>query len=423
MSIEKQASCADPGDPDLLPVDEARRRLDAQLRPVTDTEHLPLRSSLDRVLARDVVSPIAVPAHTNSAMDGYAINASSIPGSGEATLKLLGTAWAGQPFTGNVQTGEATRIFTGGILPSGTDTVVIQEHVARDGDTVRIDSAVEAGRNVRAAGEDVEQGQTVLKTGLRLGAAQIGLLASLGIASVDVFRRLRVAFFTTGDELRELDTHAGQVLEPGALFDSNRYTLWGMMQRLGVDIIDLGVVRDDPEQTRATFLKAAESADVIVTSGGVSAGDADFVTRVFHEIGEVSFWKLAMRPGRPLAFGRIGDSIFFGLPGNPVAVMVTFLEFVQPAIKRCMGMQNTDALLVKATCQSALKKSFGRVEYQRGILGHDAAGELVVSSTGKQGAGRLSSISAADCFIVIPADIDRVQPGDRVLVQPFHGLL
>jgi molybdopterin molybdotransferase len=424
MSIDKQPSCDDPAEPQLLPVAEARQRLDAGLQSVTESECVALRASLGRVLAEDVQSAIAVPSHTNSAMDGYAICAASIPASGEAALSVLGTSWAGQPFEGAVVgKGQAVRIFTGAVLPAGADTVVIQEHVATEDNGIRIDSAVQAGRNVRAAGEDVHPGQTVLQAGIRLGAAQIGLLASLGIARVDVFRRVRVAFFSTGDELWSLDEHAGQSLPAGALFDSNRYTLWGMLEQLGVEIIDLGVVRDDPELTREAFMSAAAQADVIVTSGGISAGEADYVTRVFHEIGQVSFWKIAMRPGRPLAFGHIEDSVFFGLPGNPVAVMVTFLEFVQPAIKRCMGMRDIDSLQVKAICQSPLKKASGRVEYQRGVLGNDANGELTVTSTGKQGAGRLSSMSAANCLIVVAAEVDQVEAGDRVTVQPFYGLL
>ncbi|MBX2879127.1 MAG: molybdopterin molybdotransferase MoeA [Granulosicoccus sp.] len=423
LSIVREPSCSDPSDPELLPVDIAIERVAQSLIPITETETLPLRDALGRVLGADVVSPINVPSYVNSAMDGFAINSNDIPGSGEARLQVIGTAWAGVPFENTVASGEAIRIMTGGMMPAGTDTVVIQEHVQVDGDSVLIDSEVEAGKNVRQSGEDVQQGETVFPAGELLDPAHLGVLASLGIAEIAVTRRLRVAFFTTGDELRSLEDHAGEPLGPGELFDSNRYTLFGMLTRLGVEVIDLGVVRDTAEATRAAFEQAAQTADVILTSGGVSAGDADFVTKIFHEMGQVAFWKLAMRPGRPLAFGRLGDAAFFGLPGNPVAVMVTFYEFVLPALKRLMGANRIDSTRVTARCLSALRKSPGRTEYQRGVLGRDDQGALTVTSTGKQGAGRLSSMCMADCIIVLPPGTDRVSVDDLVEVQPFFGLV
>ncbi len=421
MSLEKLPSCDDPFD-SLMPVEEARTRLSQALNVVADTERLALIQAHGRVLSDDVVSPVNVPGFANSAMDGYAISSSSIPESGEVTLTLAGTSWAGKIFEGRVEAGTAVRIFTGGLMPEGADTVVIQEHVAVSDNQVTIDSEVEPLRNVRLAGEDVKANQRVLQSGTVLNAAELGVLASLGINEVNVYRKIRVAYFTTGDELLALDEHAGEPLEPGMLFDSNRYSLRSMLSRLDVDVIDLGIVRDNAAQTRAAMQQAAESADVIISSGGVSAGDADFVTQVFHELGEVGFWKIAMRPGRPLAFGQIGDAFFFGLPGNPVAVMVTFLQFVQPAIKQIMGTRTTDPFVIKATCMSTLRKSLGRVEYQRGVLGNDEKGNLTVTSTGKQGAGRISSMSAANCLIVIAADVAGVSPGDSVEVQPFHGL-
>jgi len=421
MSLEKLPSCDDPFD-SLMPVEEARARLTDALKLVDQTELVKLINAHGKVLSSDVVSPIDVPSYTNSAMDGYAIASSSIPSSGEATLRVLGTAWAGNIFDAPVKTGQAVRIFTGGLMPAGTDTVVIQEHVSVSDDQVTIDSEVQPTRNVRLAGEDVKANQCVLTAGTQLNAAELALLASLGIDQVSVFRQIRVAFFTTGDELRALDEHAGETLEPGMLFDSNRYSLHGMLSRLDVDVIDLGIVRDNADDTRAAMQKAAACADVIVTSGGVSAGDADFVTQVFHELGQVGFWKIAMRPGRPLAFGQIGDAFFFGLPGNPVAVMVTFLQFVQPAIKHIMGMTDTQPYTINATSLSKLRKSLGRVEYQRGVMSNDENGNLVVSSTGKQGAGRISSMSSANCLIVIAAEVAAVEPGDRVEVQPFKGL-
>jgi len=404
MTIEKLPSCDDPFD-SLLPVESARQQLLDSIEPIAETESIELLDATGRVLAHDVVSPINVPSFTNSAMDGYALSADSIPNSGETSLKLVGTAWAGREYEGSVGTGEAVRVFTGALMPAGTDTVVIQEHVRADEKQVTIDHLVVPQRNVRLAGEDVNENQIVLKKGVLLKAAEIGLLASLGIPTVKVYRKLRVAFFTTGDELCSLEEHAGKTLAPGMLFDSNRFTLQSMLSQLSVDIIDLGIVRDNPEDTRRVMLDAASQADLIVTSGG-----------------QVNFWKLAMRPGRPLAFGTVGDAKFFGLPGNPVAVMVTFLQFVSPAIKRLMGQLETHPYSITATCESSLRKSPGRVEFQRGILANDANGKLVVKSTGKQGAGRISSMSAANCLIVIAADVASVEPGDSVQVQPFTGL-
>jgi len=405
--IEKQPSCDDVVEPELMPVAEAQRRLFDYIKPLHNTE-----------------SPFDIPVQANSAMDGYALNARSIPDDGEVSLTLVGTAWAGKPFLGSVNEGECIRIYTGAIMPVGADTVVIQEHARASSDKVDIDSSVVAFKNVRQAGEDVRAGQQIFKQGRSLQAADIGVLASLGIKSFEVFKKLKVAFFTTGDELQALETHKdGEPLAPGMLFDSNRHTLAAMLSALHVDIIDLGIIRDSEEATLDALIRAADQADLVITSGGVSAGDADFVTRAFHDLGSVSFWKLAMRPGRPLAFGSIGDAAFFGLPGNPVAVMVTFLQFVKPAIRRLSGCIDIMPLEIPARSLSALRKPFGRVEYQRGVLSLDAEGNTVVESTGKQGAGRLSSMSLANCLIVIAADVEGVQAGDRVMVQPFHGLL
>lgn len=423
MTITKDPSCEDPSDPDLLPVDVALQRIADILPRVDDNESVKLRDALGRVLGADVVSPIDVPSYINSAMDGYAIAGSDIPTQGEKRFDVVGTAWAGRPLDASVEPGQAARIMTGAMMPAGTDTVVIQEHTQSVGEAVLIGADAETGKNVRMAGEDVQAGQTVLSAGDWLGPAQLGQLASLGVDQVAVSRKLKVAYFTTGDELRTLQEHAGKPLGPGELFDSNRYTLFAMLERLGVESIDLGVVRDNPEDTRLAFDKAAELADVVITSGGVSAGEADFVTKIIHEIGEVSFWKLAMRPGRPLAFGKINDSVFFGLPGNPVAVMVTFYEFVQPALKTMMGCSQTETLKVTARALSDLRKSPGRTEYQRGILATDEQGEMTVTTTGKQGAGRLSSMSIANCMIVLPPGADTIKAGERVEVQPFFGLV
>ena len=423
MAIDKQASCDDVFEPELLPVSEAIKRMAAQINPVTESVTMPLRQSLGRIVAAPVVSPIDVPAYTNSAMDGFAISSDDLPSSGEKSLRLLGTAWAGKPLNVEVGTGQAVRIMTGGMMPAGTDTVVIQEHASMNGDDVLIDGSTAPGKNVRMAGEDITAGELIIETGTQVDPAHIGLMASLGIDQVTVFRQLKVAFFSTGDELRALESHAGKSLGPGELFDSNRHTLFAMLQRLGVETIDLGVVADTPEATREAFSTGARQADLMISSGGVSAGQADYVSSTLAELGDVTFWKLAMRPGRPLACGKVGDAHFFGLPGNPVAVMVAFYEFVQPSIRRMQGCSQLIAPRFAARCESKLRKSPGRIEYQRGIFATGADGHTTVRSTGKQGAGRLSSMCMANCLIVIAADKDGVEPGDIVQIEPFHGLV
>ncbi len=423
MAIDKQPSCDDVFEPELLPVSEAVERMAAQITPVTETVTVPLRQSLGWVVAAPVESPIDVPAYTNSAMDGYAIHSSDLPGDGERSLRVLGTVWAGKPLNTEVKAGQAVRIMTGGMMPTGTDTVVIQEHTSVAGDNVRIDGSTAPGKNVRMAGEDISAGESIIEAGTQLEPAHIGLLASLGIDQVKVYRQLKVAFFSTGDELRPLETHAGKTLGPGELFDSNRHTLFSMLERLGVETIDLGVVADTPEATREAFISASDQADMIISSGGVSAGQADFVSSTLAELGDVTFWKLAMRPGRPLACGKVGKAHFFGLPGNPVAVMVAFYEFVQPSIKRMQGCSRLTAPRFAAKCETKLRKSPGRIEYQRGIFETGPDGMTTVRSTGKQGAGRLSSMCMANCLIVIAADKDGVEPGDMVQIEPFHGLV
>lgn len=436
--IDRLPSCEDPFD-HLLPVDDARQRLLDSLKPaqVTGTESVSLRQAAGRVLSASIAAPFNVPIEANAAMDGYAIAATSIPDKGVASLAVCGTALAGRPHVESVAAGQAVRIFTGAVMPVGTDTVVIQEHVKATDDAVLIDSEVVPRRNVRQAGEDVAVGDQVFAAGRRLTAADIGVLASLGFAQVTVKRRLRVAWFTTGDELVSLESVQTQrasapadvatsVGPPasGLLYDSNRHTLGALLAAADVECLDYGVVADTLEDTRAAFRKASEEADVVISSGGVSTGDADFVRQVFHELGEVAFWRLAMRPGRPLAFGHVGNACFFGLPGNPVAVMVTYLQFVLPAIRRLAGEQQASLhpMDFPAVCLSNLRKSPGRTEFQRGVMRIDAAGQVVVESTGMQGAGRLSSMSAANCLIVIEPEREAVAPGDTVRVQPFEGL-
>jgi molybdopterin molybdotransferase len=414
-----QVSCQDDYDPNSLSSAEALERIYADLRPVTVSEPVALRSALGRVLAEPVHSRINVPSHTNSAMDGYAVRGADLPGSGTARLKVIGSSFAGHPFSGTVQGGQAVRIMTGAVVPAGSDTVIIQEQAEAHGDDIEIGAGHVAGQNVRNAGEDIAQGELVLAPGRRLNPADLGLLASLGITEVRVYRRLRVAFFSTGDELRSL----GEDLAPGEIYDSNRYTLYGMLTQLSADIIDMGVVRDEPELVNSAFTDAARCADVVITSGGVSVGEADYIKETLAAVGQVSFWKVAMKPGRPLAYGRIGNATFFGLPGNPVSVMVTFYQFVQPALRRLMGENPEHMLTIRARTASRLKKRPGRTEYQRGILDCDDNGELVVRKTGAQGSGILSSMSQANCFIVLPMDQANVEPGQMVEVQPFFGLV
>ncbi len=414
--VSRQPSCDDEYDPALLSVDTALARIAQAVTPISDVEVVALREALDRVLGVDIQSPMAVPNHTNSAMDGYALRFADLNGS---PLRVVGTAWAGKAFVGVVNTGECVRIMTGAVMPEGADTVVMQEHVEQQDDGIRVADGQKEGQHVRYAGEDLAEGATALFSGRRLLAADIGMVASLGVGELPVLRRPRVAFFSNGDELRSI----GQPLELGDVYDSNRYTLYGMLSRAGTTFNDLGVVRDDRNEIKQMFLRAADIADVVITSAGASVGDADYVKEVLDEIGQVNFWKIAMKPGRPLSFGKIGDSLFFGLPGNPVSVMVTFYQFVLPALRRLSGETAWHPLRLQARALDRLKKRPGRTEYQRGMLSQDETGALVVSTTGEQGSGILSSMSQANCFVILPADSAGVQSGDVVEVEPFSGLV
>jgi molybdopterin molybdotransferase len=413
-------SCADDYDPNSLPVEKARELIARYLEPVTARERIHVRSALGRILAEDVISPLNVPAHDNSAMDGYAVRFADLEAAGEVTLKVVGTAFAGAPFKGVLKSGECVRIMTGGVVPEGADTIVMQEHVKASGDRVVIGAGHRKGQNLRRAGEDLAAGQVALKRGVLLRPAEIGLIASLGIPEVAVYRRLRVAFFSTGDELVSI----GTVPQEGQIFDSNRYTIYGMLQRLGCEVYDMGVVRDDPAQLERAFAEAAASADVVITSGGVSVGEADFVKDLLNKLGEVVFWKIAMKPGRPLAYGRIGGAHFFGLPGNPVSVMVTFYQFVRDALLKLSGRDPVPALpTFKVPCTSSLRKAPGRTEFQRGILSRDEAGNWSVRATGDQGSGILRSMIEANCFIILPTDQGNVATGTLVDVQLMEGLV
>ena len=420
--LESLVSCIDGYDPNALPVTKANLVIRQFVRPSEGFEQLALRDALGRILAEDIVSPINVPAHDNSAMDGWAVRGSDLGASAEVALKEIGSALAGREFEGKVSRGECVRITTGAVMPHGCDTVIPLEIVKVEGKQIRIPGGQETGANRRLAGEDLARGMTALAAGAMVKPAELGVIASLGIAEIKVRRRLRVAFFSTGNELRSL----GETLAEGEVYDSNRYTLYGMLQRLGVDLIDMGVVRDDPAALEQAFRLAAANADAIITSGGVSVGEADYTKAIMKKLGDVVFWKIAMRPGRPMAFGRISDgdrqAVLFGLPGNPVAVMVTFYHFVRGALLYMMGATHTDLPLLKVRALEAMRKKPGRTEYQRAIL-ETRDRELVVRITGAQGSGILRSMSQANCFVVLGHEQGNVSAGDAVDVMLFDGLV
>jgi len=418
----REASCADDYDPDSMPVDKARALIRTFLQPVTATERVHVRQALDRVLAADVFSPLDVPGHDNSAMDGYAIRFADLVPGGETALRRVGESFAGRPSEVAVGPGQCVRIFTGAVMPAGADTVVMQERATEDADGVRIAPGAVAttGQNRRFAGEDLRKGQVVFRTGQPVHPAELGMMASLGIGEVTVFRRLRVAFFSTGDELKSI----GTPLAAGEIYDSNRYTLYGMLTRLSCDVIDMGVVPDVPDELERAFASAAAAADVVITSGGVSVGEADFVKQLMDKLGEVLFWKIAMKPGRPLAYGKIGHAHFFGLPGNPVSVMVTFYHFVQDALRILQGRRDVATPpAFKVPLAAPIRKAPGRTEFQRGILTPDGKGGYTARTTGNQGSGILSSMSQANCFIVLAADTGNCAVGDLVEVQLLEGLI
>jgi len=434
MTLEQIASCVSGYDPNALPVAQAREFIARLVPTVSGIESVAIRSALGRVLAHDVISPIDVPAADNSAMDGYALRGGELGADAPTRLRVVGKGFAGDAVGAAIAAGECVRIMTGAVMPPGLDTVVPQEFVRldtnSDGDAISVPpGVVRAGDNRRLAGEDLARGEAALRAGRLLRPADLGMLASLGQAEVPVRRRLRVAFFSTGNELRSI----GEPLPPGCVYDSNRYTLWGMLQRLGVELLDFGVVPDDPVALRRTFTEAAAAADAVITSGGVSVGEADHTKQVMAELGDVLFWRIAMRPGRPMAIGRIGtrpgaegrvgNAVLFGLPGNPVAVMVTFYAFVRDALLAMSGAQVEPLPMLRAACTSAIRKKPGRTEYQRGIVSRDERGEWRVAITGSQGSGILRSMSEANGLVVLHHEQGNVDAGGAVDVLPFDGLV
>jgi len=406
-----------------LSVAQAREAIAAALRPIEGRETVALAQALGRVLAADRVSPIDVPAHDNSAMDGYAFAGDALRDDAASRFAVLGTVYAGTPFAGTVGHGECVRIMTGAVMPAGADTVVPQELCQADGATVTVEPGVlRAGENRRRRGEDLARGKAALRAGRVLTPADIGLVASLGITQLDVVRRLRVALFSTGDELRT----PGEPLDPGCIYDSNRYSLSAALQRLGFDTVDLGLVRDDPAALQATFESAVAQADVVLTSGGVSVGEADYTRALLARMGEVAFWKVAMRPGRPFAFGPLHGaqgrtSWLFALPGNPVAALVTFYVFAREALLQLAGATPEPLPVLQARCTSAIRKRPGRTEFQRGRVSAGADG-WQVQITGSQGAGILRSLSEANALVVLRHEQGTVAAGDPVDVWLFDGL-
>jgi molybdopterin molybdotransferase len=407
-------------DPQALGADSVNVFLSQLAEPVQESEEVGIFEALGRVLAQDLISPISVPPHDNSAMDGYALAGSQLRADGPLTLQVVGTALAGKAWQGDVAAGQCVKIMTGAIMPAGLDTVVPQEFVTVQGDTITVPAGLlQPGDNRRLKGEDLHQGQPALRAGERLLPAAVGLVASLGVSTVRVRRRLRVAYFSTGDEILSV----GEAAREGAVYDSNRYTVFGLLTRLGCEVVDMGVVRDDPALLEATFAQAARSADAIITSGGVSVGEADYTRAMMKKLGDVAFWRIAMRPGRPMAVGRIGKAVLFGLPGNPVAVMVTFLAFVRPALLQMMGAHGASLPLLQARSQEAMRKKPGRTEYQRGIVSRAADGTLAVRITGNQGSGVLSSMVQANGLIVLHHAQGNVAAGDPVDVMMFEGVV
>ena len=434
-----------PNDPILLTsslhVDEARKAIanlvDGLIKErqsigdPNDIEIVPLDQAINRILAKDLLSPIDVPAADNSAMDGFAFHSNCLGNSeAEVTLKVIDTVLAGKPYKGKIAPSECVKIMTGAIMPSDCDTVIPQEFISsQNNQSIQFkQNQVKPGENRRLRGEDLQNGKPAIAAGRVLRPSDLGLAASLGIPTLPVKRKLKVAILSSGDELRAL----GQALEPGSIYDSNRYSLNGLLNRLNLEILDCGIVRDDPTSLKEAFIDAATKADVLISSGGVSVGEADFTKQIMQELGDVGFWKIAMRPGRPMAFGVLkaipgkltsNKTLFFGLPGNPVAVMVTFYQFVQSALLRLNGAIQTEPPLVQAISEAPIRKKAGRTEFQRAILRRNAEGKPIVNITGSQGAGILRSMSEANCFVILGHDQGNVAAGDWVDIALFDGLL
>ncbi|EGR3949693.1 bifunctional molybdopterin-guanine dinucleotide biosynthesis adaptor protein MobB/molybdopterin molybdotransferase MoeA [Vibrio cholerae] len=414
-SKNNAAACCDTLSPAFLSVEQGREKILSLISPLAETESVAIQECYQRVLAREVHSPINVPAYRNSAMDGYALRGDDLE---RDSYRVVAEVLAGSHYPKTVELGEAVKIMTGAPMPLGADTVVMREQATQNGDAVSFAGAkIKAGQNVRQAGEDLAQGQAVFHSGQRLLSPEMGMLASLGFAHADVFRSLKVAIFSTGDEVQA----PGGDIEPNSIFDSNRFTLTGLLKQLGCQVIDLGIIEDDEAKMMQVLEQAAKQADVVITSGGVSVGDADFIKSALEKLGHIDFWRINMRPGRPLAFGQISGKPFFGLPGNPVAVMVSFINFVEPALRKMQGEQGWQPLKVNAIALEDLRSRQGRTEFSRGVYAFNAQGQLTVRTTGKQGSGILRSMSEANCLIEIAPAIDTVKVGESVTIIPLQG--
>ena len=405
-------------DPNAMSVEKAKTWINHFLHNIDQKESIHIKDALHRVLANPVIATMNVPNHDNSAMDGYAINTEQLDEQGPFSLRVTGKLFAGNKLEGTTK--EAVRIMTGASMPSDMNAVIPQEHVEVNEDKITFQTKPPAMQNIRRVGEDIMMGQTILQKGRRIEPCDLGLLASLGVGSIEVYRRVKVAFFSTGDEIISL----GTPLLSGQVYDSNRYSLIGLLKHMDLETFDLGVIPDDKKIIEDTLKKASEFADVIITTGGVSVGEADYMKQLLQKLGQVLFWKIAMKPGRPLAFGKIGNAHYFGLPGNPVAVMVTFYQFVRQAMLVLMGQPNpAPTPMLNVICTTPIRKLKGRTEFQRGILFTSEDGNWKVKTTGNQSSGVLSSMSQANCFIVLNDDVGNVEAGAKVKVQLFDGVI
>ena len=407
--------CSAPG---LIPLEKAQALLQQHITPIKEVFDCSLEESLGFTLADSVVSPVSVPPYDNASMDGYAVRLSEL--ASEKVLPVAGASFAGHPFKGTMPEEHCVRIMTGACIPEGADSVIMQEHAEKTPNGIQFTQWPDAiGASIRLTGDDIQRGTCIFKQGHKIKTQDIGLLASLGVPTVPVFRRLKAAVFSTGDELRQ----PGETLRDGEIYDSNRFAIKGMLSKMNVEVIDFGCIPDDRHRIRDALSQANEQADVVITSGGVSVGDADYTRDVLDEMGETTFWKIAIKPGKPFTFGQLSGSVFFGLPGNPVSALVTFQQLTAPALRAMMNMTAPPKRAIQAVCQTPLKKYPGRKEFQRGVWGITDSGQVTVSTTGSQSSGILHSMSMADCYIVLPEDNDGVDAGDNVTIELFDELL
>lgn len=414
-SKEKDAACCDTLSPAFLSVVQGQEKILSLVNTVSEIEACKIENAYGRVLAEDIISPVNVPQYTNSAMDGYAIRSDDVD---RDSYQVVAEVMAGHAYDQPLEVGQAVKIMTGAPTPLNGDTVVMREQASQEGDKVTFNGAnIKAGQNVRQAGEDLAIGSDVFTAGTRLASPEMGMIASLGFGEANVFRKLKVAVFSTGDEVQAPGTEQ----KANSIYDSNRFTIMGMLEKLGCEILDFGILEDNEQLMIEALENASAQADVVMTSGGVSVGDADYIKLALDKLGQIDFWRINMRPGRPLAFGQINNKPFFGLPGNPVAVMVSFINFVEPALRKMQGEQGWKPLKVNAIATENLRSRQGRTEFSRGIYELDNTGRLTVRTTGKQGSGILRSMSEANCLIEISPAIDTVKAGESVTIIPLQG--